>query len=149
MAIDKKTIKNLLRYLEEEIKVIEQSHVTRETLDEEENRIFTDATKYRMQIAVEIVINISEHVVAGLNLGKPEFAKQLFPFLVKKEILKEDLSENLQKAVGLRNVLVHLYKEVDLEILTESATIGLNDLRGFARAINDFLEKQNSNPPKP
>lgn len=142
MAIDKKTVENLLRYLEGEIKVIEESHVTRETLDEGENLIFTDATKYRMQIAIEIVINISEHIVAGLNLGKPEFAKQLFPFLVKKEIIQEDLSENLRKAVGLRNVLVHLYREVDLGILAESATIGLNDLREFAETINDFLEKQ-------
>lgn len=149
MAIDKKTIENLLRYLEGEIKVIEESHVTRETLNEEENRIFTDATKYRMQIAVEIVINISEHVIAGLNLGKPEFAKQLFPFLVKKEIIKEDLSENLQKAVGLRNVLVHLYRKVDLRILAGSATIGLNDLRDFAKAINNFLEKQKPLDPKP
>jgi len=143
MAIDEKTVENLLLYLEGEIKEIKDSQVTRNNLDKEENGIFTDATKYRMQTAVEAVINITEHIVAGLNLGKPEFAKELFPLLVKKEIIDDELSEKLQKAVGLRNILVHMYREVDLGILADSATVGLNDLRAFAKAINEFLEKHN------
>lgn len=145
MAIDKKTVENLLLYLDGEIKVIDKSRVTRDVLDEEKNRVFTDATKHRLQISVEIVINIAEHIVAGLNLGKPEFAKQLFPLLVKEGIIKEDLSEKLRDAVGLRNILVHLYREVDLGILADSATVGLSDLREFAKAIDEFLEKQQKN----
>lgn len=37
MAIDRKTITNLLEYLDVEIRVIERSKVTRELLDEKEN----------------------------------------------------------------------------------------------------------------
>ena len=107
------------------------------------NGIFTDATKYRIQTAIEAVINIAEHLVAGLNLGKPEFAKEPFPLLVKEGIIEEELSEKLQKAVGLRNILVHMYREIDLGILADSATVGLNNLRAFAKAVNEFLEKQN------
>lgn len=142
MAIKKQTVEHILRYLEGEIKIIEDSNVTREVLDEKENLTFTDATKHRMQIAVEMVINIAEHIVSGLSLGMPEHAKDLFPLLAKENIISKDLSESLGDAVGLRNVLVHLYLEVDLNILANSATVGLNDLRDFAKAINDFLEKQ-------
>lgn len=141
MAIDIKTVKNLLDYLEGEIKSIQGSKITLEVLEEEDS-ILTDATKYRVQIAVEVTINIAEHIVAGLNLGKPEFARELFPLLVKENIIAEDLAEKLGKAVGLRNILVHLYKEVDPTILTYAATIGLDDLRAFAKAVNEFLEKQ-------
>ena len=141
MAIDKKTIESLLLYLDAEIKVIEGSKVTKDLLGEETQRLLIDATEHRIQVAVEVVINIAEHIVAGLNLGKPEFARDLFPLLVKEGIIEEDLSGKLQKAVGLRNVLVHLYREVDLGILANSATSGLNDLRDFARAINEFIEK--------
>jgi len=142
MAIDKKIIENLLLYLDSEIKEIEDSKVSKDNLDEEENGIFTDATKYRMQTAVEAVINIAEHVVAGLNLGKPEFARDLFSLLVKEGIIEEGLSEKLKDAVGLRNILVHMYRDVDLGILVDSATVGLDDLRVFAKTINEFLEKQ-------
>lgn len=144
MAINKKTVEHILRFLEGEIKVIEESHVTRENLDEKENRMFTDATKHRVQIAVEMGINIAEHIVSGLNLGMPEYARELFPLLVKEGIIDEQLANKLGKAVGLRNVLVHLYLEVDLNILADSATVGLDDLRAFAKAINKFLEKQQS-----
>lgn len=142
MAIDEKTIKHLLEYLEGEIKIIQESHVTKEVLDKDE--ILSDATKHRMQVAIEAAINIAEHIVAGLNLGKPEFAKELFPLLVKAEIIDEGLSQRLQNAVGLRNVIVHMYTQVDQVILAESATEGLDDLREFAKKVSEFLEKTRS-----
>lgn len=142
MAINIKTLQNLLDYLEGEIKDIEKSRVTLKSLDEKDNSLFTDAIKYRMQVAIEICINMAEHIVAGQNLGKPEFARELFPLLVKEDIIKKDLADKLGKAVGLRNVLVHMYMEVDLTILAYAATIGLNDLRDFAVAINKFVERQ-------
>lgn len=141
MAIDIKTVKNLLDYLEGEIKSIQDSKVTKEILEEEDS-VLTDATKYRVQIAIEVVINIAEHIVAGLNLGKPEFARDLFPLLIKENIIDENLSEKLMKAVGLRNILVHLYKEVDPTILAYAVTLGLDDLRDFAKAINLFIENK-------
>ena len=62
MAINRKTVDHILRYLEGEIKIIENSHVTREALGEKGNLMFTDATKHRMQIAIEMTINIAEHI---------------------------------------------------------------------------------------
>lgn len=141
MVINEKTVQLILDYLEGEIKVIEKSKVSLAAFGEDE--VFTDATKYRMQIAVEMVINIAEHIVAGLKLGHPEYAKELFPLLVKEGIINQDLSGKLGDAVGLRNILVHRYREVDLDILADSATVGLDDLREFAKEINDFLKKQN------
>lgn len=141
MAIDRKTITNLLEYLDAEIRILEKSKVTSDALNEAENRLFTDATKHRMQIAIEIVINLAEHIVAGLNLGKPEFAKELFPLLAQEKIIDSELSEKLRNAVGLRNILVHMYREVNLDILADSATTGLNDLRNFAKIVHDFLQK--------
>lgn len=140
MAIDEKTINHLFEYLDGEIKVIEKSQVSLELFDRDP--LLTDATKYRIQIAVEMVINIAEHIVAGLKLGQPEHAKDLFPLLAQEGIIKTELAEALGKSVGLRNILVHRYREVSLPILANSATVGLNDLREFAKAVSEFLEKQ-------
>lgn len=144
MAIDEKTLNHILEYLDGEIKVIEKSHVTLDLLEEE--NIFTDATKHRIQIAVEMVINIAEHIVAGFKLGQPEHANDLFPLIAKEGIIGKELAGKLSKAVGLRNILVHQYLEVSLTILADSTTSGLNDLRDFARAIHDFLKKQKTVP---
>ncbi len=110
----------------------------------EDGGVFTDATKHRIQISVEMVINIAEHIVAGLNLGQPEHAKELFPLLTKEGIINQELAGKLGKAVGLRNILVHRYAEISLPILADSATMGLKDLRNFVKAVHDFLKKQSA-----
>lgn len=140
MAIDGNVIRELLNYLEGEIKDLQDSQISLSSLDTD--NLLRDATKYRIQVAIEIVINISEHLVAGLNLGQPEYARDLFPLLEKAQIIDQDLADKLSKAVGLRNILVHQYQKVNLEILVFSATQGLEDLRKFAYAVNRFMEKE-------
>lgn len=140
MAIDYSKINALLQYLEGTINEIDQMHVTREQLENDVK--FAASVKYFIQTAVECCSNIAEHIIFGYNLDHPETNKELFPILYKENIIDKGLSDKLKDAVGLRNILVHQYLDVDLGTLAESATVDLNDLREFAKAINEFLEKQ-------
>ncbi len=142
MAIVYSTVESLLDYLNGTISDVESFHVNKEELETDIKT--AAAVKYFIQTAVESCANIAEHIIFGLNLDNPETTKELFPVLTKYKILDEALSKKLKDAVGLRNILVHMYREVDLSILADSATVGLNDLRAFAKAINEFLEKQRS-----
>lgn len=143
MAIDYSTIEELIGYLRSTISEIEEYEVTTEMLEENKER--SAAVKYLMQTAVECCANIAEHIIFGVDLGNPATSKELFPILARHSIIDNDLAKKLQDAVGLRNILVHLYRQVNLAILANSATVGLNDLRDFAKAINKFLQKQNPN----
>ena len=142
MAIKSLVIEELINYLLATVADIEQFEVDREMLETNKER--SAAVKYMVQTAVEACANIAEHIIFGLHLGDPVTSKELFPILAKHNIITHDLSEKLKDAVGLRNILVHLYRQVSLAILANSATLGLNDLREFAKAINEFLEKQSS-----
>lgn len=142
MAIVYSTVESLLDYLNGTISEIEGFHVSKEELEQDVKT--SAAVKYLIQTAVEACANIAEHIIFGLNLDNPETTKELFPILAKSSIIDRALSEKLKDAVGLRNILVHMYREVDLDILADSATVGLNDLRAFAKAINEFLEKPQS-----
>lgn len=140
MAIDYSTLDELFGYLRNTLSDIESFEITENILEENKER--SAAVKYMMQTAVECCANIAEHIIFGLDLGNPTNTKELFPVLGQHKIIDESLSQKLQKAIGLRNVLVHLYTQVDLGILADSATVGLNDLREFAKKVNKFLEKQ-------
>lgn len=140
MAIDYLTLKSLVDYLEGTIQELGEMDVTRDKIEQDTK--FAAAVKYFIQTAVETCSNIAEHIIFGLNLGHPETTKELFPILFKEKLIVEDLAGKLSNAAGLRNILVHQYRDVDCGILSDSATIGLNDLREFAKAINNFLEKQ-------
>lgn len=145
MAIVYLTVKELIDYLLSIIEEVDSYQVTYEDLVEDSKT--AAAVKYLTQTAVEACANIAEHIIFGLHLGHPETNRELFPILSKEGIINEDLADKLSNAVGLRNILVHQYRKVDLAILADSATVGLNDLREFAKAVNDFLEKQEKSNP--
>lgn len=139
MAIVYSTVKELIDYLLSIIEEVESYHVTYEDLMHDTKT--SAAVKYLMQTAVEACANIAEHIIFGLHIGHPETNKELFPILSKEGIIDEDLADKLSRAVGLRNILVHQYRKVNLAILADCATVGLNDLRAFAKATHEFLKK--------
>ena len=126
MALEKNLLFKLLDYLENLISQVESKEVTLNKL--EEGMDFMFAVERRMQLMIETTINIAEHIVAGLNLAHPETAKDVFLVLGKEG----------------RNILVHDYLDVDLKIVAEASTTGLDDLRQFATCIRQFIEKQHN-----
>lgn len=139
MAIDLNTLSKLSGYLEERIQQIEEDAVTLDKLQTDIR--FADLIERRLQTAIEAVINISEHLVTGLNLAHPDTAKDAILTLGKSKIIDQELADKLGEASDMRNILVHLYTDIKLERVAEAATQGLGDLRKFAKKINEFLEK--------
>jgi len=142
MALDIDTLNKLLKYLEDMITYLDQKQLTNEQLENDEDLLFS--VEHHLHTAIESVINISEHIVAGLNLNHVDNAKDAIKVLAKEEIVTKGLAERLGQAADMRNVLVHQYFDVDVNKVSEAATKDLKDLRDFAKAVNDFLEKQAS-----
>lgn len=140
MAINYSTIKELINHLSSNIQDLEGFKVDLAELEQDKKT--AAATKYLLQTSVEACANIAEHIIFGLHLGNPETSTELFPILAKENIIGDRLADKLSKAVGMRNILVHQYRKVNLAIVAHSATVGLDDLRQFAKLINEFLEKQ-------
>lgn len=142
MALDRQTLDELLNYLEQMIDQLATKQITADKLSHNEDLLF--AVEHRLQTAIECVINISEHIVAGLNLGHEDTAKDTIKTLAKNKIIAGDLADRLSEATDMRNVLVHLYFKINIEKIAKATTDDLNDLRDFAKAVNEFLEKQKS-----
>ncbi len=140
MALDYHTLNKLIAYLEEMVSQLEEKQITEQELTSDTDLLFS--IEHRLHTAIEAVINISEHIVAGLNLGHADYAKDTIKILSKEGIISKDLVDRLEKAADMRNILVHQYFDIDVSEIADAATKDLKDLREFAKAINDFLEKQ-------
>lgn len=66
-----------------------------------------------------------------------------FIALAERGVLTDDLAGRLRVAAGHRNVLVHGYVDVVPALVWHSLD-GLDDLRAFARAVDDLLDKPGS-----
>ncbi len=97
-----------------------------------------DAIILNLQRACEQSIDLANHLVKEQKAGIPQTSKAAFELLVKAGILEEELGERLSKMVGFRNVAVHQYQEMDLDIVTTIIEKHLDDFRTFVRVALQF-----------
>jgi uncharacterized protein YutE (UPF0331/DUF86 family) len=94
---------------------------------------------HTLQLAIQAALDASSHIISDLRLGEPETNRQLFGLLREELALPEELSANLQKMAGFRNLLVHGYQSVDRRILRHVVEHNTDDLLAFAQAIRSRL----------
>ena len=84
-----------------------------------------------LEVAIQICIDLGAQIVAELSAPAPTDYAGIFKILADKDLLPADLAGRMGDAARQRNLLVHLYMEVD-----DSAVFGslmyLDDLRQFA-----------------
>lgn len=96
--------------------------------------IYGNAERY-LQLAIQCVLDISNHVVADLRLNLPADNKELFETLAAHKILPKALSAKLTSMAGFRNILVHEYLEIDRHRVYSVLKNDLGDFEKFIRAI--------------
>jgi uncharacterized protein YutE (UPF0331/DUF86 family) len=94
-----------------------------------------DITVVNLQRAVQAMIDLAAHVVAREGLGLPDSLAATFHLLEQASIIDADLSLQMRRMTGFRNVVVHEYRRLDPAILEAIVRERLGDLRAFARLI--------------
>ena len=92
-----------------------------------------------LQIAVQSALDVASHIVADDRLGEPRTNKDLFDLLRKAGWFPAQLAVTLRQIVGFRNILVHGYQTVDIEIVRDILENHLDDLLAFVEAVRSRL----------
>jgi len=106
--------------------------------DDVRERRFVEHT---LQLAIQAAVDAASHIVAAERLGEPRDPRGLFDLLGRHRWIAPHLVERLRPMVGFRNVLVHEYDEVDLEVVRSVLGERLDDLLAYAQAVRDRLER--------
>lgn len=69
------------------------------------------------------------------RLGIPAESRQAFTQLVEAGLLDQELGKHLGTMVGFRNIAVHNYRELDIEVVRKILKERLVDLQAFARLL--------------
>jgi uncharacterized protein YutE (UPF0331/DUF86 family) len=99
-----------------------------------------DPDRYRrrhlVQTAAQICIDLANHVIAADGHRVPRDYGDAFRVLAEVHVIDGTLADRLVALAGARNLIVHLYAEVDDERLARSIRNGgLDDLSAFAARI--------------
>jgi uncharacterized protein YutE (UPF0331/DUF86 family) len=111
------------------------AHPERMAVDVREERFI----EHTLQLAVQAVIDVASHIVADNRLGEPVTNQDLFVLLEKGGWLDHDLALRLATAAAFRNVLVHGYAVVNLDIVRDVVENRLVDLVSFVAGVRRRL----------
>ncbi len=88
-----------------------------------------------LQRAVQACIDLASHAVAAEALGLPEKVRDNFSILKEKGVVDPELASKMEKMTGFRNIAVHNYQALDLDILKSILSNNLKDLEDFSSAL--------------
>jgi uncharacterized protein YutE (UPF0331/DUF86 family) len=94
-----------------------------------------DIFALNLQRAIQSAIDLATHIVASESLGISDTIRGNFVLLEHAKIITKTLSKKMQSMVGFRNIAIHDYQVLDIDILKAILSKNLKDFEQFYTAI--------------
>ncbi len=88
-----------------------------------------------LQRAIQASIDLASHIVASEGLGLPETVRDNFALLRDKNVIDPETASKMEKMTGFRNIAIHDYQALNLDILKSILASNLTDLEDFYAAV--------------
>ena len=92
-----------------------------------------------LHLTIEALLDIGNHIVADNNLGRVESYSDIPKLLAENNFLNDELKKLFVKIIGFRNILVHDYLDVDLEIVYSIISTNLVDLKEILKVFFQLI----------
>jgi uncharacterized protein YutE (UPF0331/DUF86 family) len=99
-----------------------------------------------LQRAIQSAIDLATHIVASEGLGIPDTIRGNFVLLERAKIITKTLSKKMQSMVGFRNIAIHDYQALDVDILKAILSKNLKDIEQFYTAVLTHFHMAPKNP---
>ena len=127
-------IKNMLGYVD-----FLKKHYTNEK-ELLEDYLLKSAIERNLQLAIESALDIGEVIISSEDLEKPEDYRSIIIILGKEGIIPVQFAERFSEAAKLRNILVHMYTEIDPAMISQILENNLDDFDKYAQYIARYLK---------
>lgn len=97
-----------------------------------------------IELSCESVLDIARLVVTDQRLPIPEDSRGYVLALGKAGILEQEFAQEFSKIAGLRNILVHMYLDIDYGEVADKINRELGDFEKFSQQIAKFYERYKS-----
>ena len=92
-----------------------------------------------LQLAIETLIDVGNHVIAELRLGTVEWYSDIPRLLHEAGYISAGMREDWTRMIGFRNVLVHDYLDGDRKLVYDVLQGRLGDFEAFRQVFAGLL----------
>lgn len=86
-------------------------------------------------------IDLVNHVIASEGWRVPRDYGDAFAVLAEHDVITDDLAARFRSLAGLRNLLVHLYDEIDDARVARAVQAGLGAFGALAAAVSRLVQQ--------
>lgn len=94
-----------------------------------------DSIILNIQRACEASIDLAMHIVSERKLGVPKASREGFKLLQEAHIIDSSLAKTLMNMVGFRNIAVHDYQALKVDILEAILDKHIDDFKQFTQIV--------------
>jgi uncharacterized protein YutE (UPF0331/DUF86 family) len=85
------------------------------------------------------MIDISNHIIARNRWSKPDTHKESFQILMQNGVIEEKYVDAYSTMAKFRNRIVHMYYDVNDELVYKVIKDNLSDFQSFINSIGSIL----------
>lgn len=135
--IDKSRVERFIFLVRDAVQELRALNLEKMGLESYEADKHTRAlSEHYMRIALEAILDLGRHVIVKTGLGVPQEYREVGRILREKGVVPAELGKKLETMAGLRNVLVHLYWDIDYALLYR---VIAGERETFERCIEHIL----------
>lgn len=100
-----------------------------------------DSIVLNIQRACEASIDVAMHLAAVNQFGLPQKSREAFDLLFINGVIQEKTATNMKAMVGFRNIAVHDYQTINIDILKKIIENHLSDFTDFTKQVLVYNER--------
>ncbi len=101
-----------------------------------------ESAKHLLQVSIEAMIDIANHIIARKKLDRPESYGHSFIILNERGIITDEKLENLMMMAKFRNRVVHIYNNLDPKEIYRILNQNLADFAFYLEEIRLYLKNE-------
>jgi uncharacterized protein YutE (UPF0331/DUF86 family) len=105
------------------------------------NFIIRGAVERYLQVSIECIVDVGNEIISSLQLRRPERYRDIPYILAEAKIIPKTFAEKIASMIGFRNLLVHDYASINLDLVYEFLQTKLPDFEAFMKHVAKWLEK--------
>lgn len=107
--------------------------------DLREDRLLRRAVERILSQLVDLAADINQHAAAALRESPASEYRETFDLAAQLGLISTELADVLKPSVGMRNVLIHEYANVDLGIVSAAIPRAREQYGSYVRAVAEWL----------
>jgi len=132
--VDRVKLRQKIAFIEKNLRLLEElKSVPFEKFDQDS--VNFNAAVRILQISIESILDVANHIVARERLGMPNTYAESFDLLASGKVITSEYATRAKNMVRFRNRAVHLYMDINEKEVYNILRNNLADFREFIRQV--------------